>query len=741
MNIFDKRPLGMILCIVLGGFVIFSFSGPVFKYISAAGALLFLFCIILFFKKKRRTFLLIGASLLLISMLLSFIYFDLWFPSYKRFEGEVTLYATVTDKDSSDRTDIYTVRADNIDAAAFSGYKIVIMTERGEYPLSEGNKISFKTTLADLSNETKTYYRKAGISASAEYIKELSLISEGYPPLSSLLGYAREYLTRRLIMASDMETGSLIAALIMGERDMLSPSLRLDFSRIGISHILSLSGMHLAVLALGIDLLLSKLRVKRTLRVAFTILFSLCYMVFTGFSLTIVRAGIMMIISSLCFLFRKTHDSFTSLCISVFLIVLFSPYAIYDISLWLSAFATAGVIASAECIEKLRFGEDRLGRFTKRMAYLILPSVFAIGFTLAISVTAFEELSVLSPAMTLIFSPIIEMIMYLGSLLLIFGRLLPIGHLLIPLCKMTSSLSGALSSFEYAAVSARDGFIFILSLLISLSFILFSVMKIKRKREAVAVLCSCFVLFFSLSLISAVCIDRKDNAFYTPLTSESIIIKDSGEAVFIPLHSPSKSNSYNDLELLRENKITYLDKYMAVSYSRALCDELEIILSRTKTRAVLIPSPRNDEERAICSDISRLLEGFCTELVIFDIGEECMTGEIKTSLIFSSRYGEDAAMAALLIEGRENRSVYLSSGIVNSDIYTHTVPFMEISDTVIFGAGGKRYSKITFLDNYLENAKRIYIFSKDLHLTPMEEQQYKKGGCEIYLDPSQVKLY
>ena len=100
-------------------------------------------------------------------------------------------------------------------------------------------------------------------------------------------------------MNSDAETGGLLGAILLGDRTYLSGQTSLDFSRIGISHVLALSGMHLAILILGIEKLLSLIGISKKARYIITIILTLAYVALTGFSVSVVRAGIMLIIRSL----------------------------------------------------------------------------------------------------------------------------------------------------------------------------------------------------------------------------------------------------------------------------------------------------------------------------------------------------------------------------------------------------------------------------------------------------------
>ena len=94
MNIFDKRPLFLILTVAISGFVGFTFSGGILKGILCAVALfLLILSLFLFYKKRINTnpLLIILPAILLVSMICSFIYFELYFKLYNHFEDEVVI--------------------------------------------------------------------------------------------------------------------------------------------------------------------------------------------------------------------------------------------------------------------------------------------------------------------------------------------------------------------------------------------------------------------------------------------------------------------------------------------------------------------------------------------------------------------------------------------------------------------------------------------------------------------------
>ena len=213
----------------------------------------------------------------------------------------------------------------------------------------------------------------------------------------------------RLINLSNKESGGLLAALLLGERDCLPIGTKVDFARIGISHVLALSGMHLAILVIGLSKLLAFFGVGKKTRTLISIIFTLFYMTLTGFSVSVTRAGVMLICSSLLFLLSRTKDSMTSLFIAVTLIVISSPYSIYDTSLWLSAFATLGIVVFSE----IQNGRVFIHPSVNWIITSLLSTFFALGATFVFTSLKFNGISMLAPIATLIFSIIIEIFIYI----------------------------------------------------------------------------------------------------------------------------------------------------------------------------------------------------------------------------------------------------------------------------------------------------------------------------------------
>lgn len=741
MNIFEKRPLCLILCIGLGGFFFFTFQNLILRLVLIALALLpFIFSFISTFEKRTLILMRISGIVLLLSFLLSFLYFDLTFNLFDRYEERVEVVGVVEEvsPSSTSYSQRLTVKIECIDGKKVSGYKVYAYPSKTEAKgIIENTRISFSTVFGGFSKESKQYNISNGINAYANDVEDLTIIEYTNGGINAGFKRIREYLSRYMIMKSDKDTGALLSALLLGERDYLPDQLRLDFKRIGISHILALSGMHLAILSLGVGTLLSLLKVKKKTRLLIISIFVLAYMGMTGFSVSVSRAGIMLLISSLLFLTGRGKDSLTSLSVAVVTICIFTPYAIYDISLWLSAGATFGIIAFAEyyTAEKKLQG---LGK-VKRYLYLsVMASLFAISATLLISAFTFGGFSILSILATLIFSVLAEIIMYLGCIMMIIGWLIPIGWLIYPFTKLLYLLAGLLSSFNFAFVSSNFLLVKIAIIIYSVMFFLFIILKMKNRQKWMKVITAAFAVVMILPVIGTVAYNFRETVSYSAgYKSDFMLVRSKNEVCLINSSQYSKSTAYEALDLIEDAKVSTLDKYCLTHYSWSLDEDIETLLYNISVDEIYIPEPRNDDEETILKILYNSVEGSNAEIVTYNFDNIIHIGKYNFRLLYSSEYGI-TSMNAFTVYKDDAVYTYISSGLYQGQTGENLKPMVELSDYLILGEHGKKYKdKIYFSQSY-EDLDGIVIHSENIYLMQKNMQYYQENGCKTYSHPEEI---
>lgn len=748
MKLFDKRPLSLILCVMLGGFVVFSYGDPTLKSSLLIFSLLLLVCSYTLHLNFRHKILLLISSLgLIFSILFSYIYFDMWFRAYERFDGEVTVSAVISDvKFSEYNTNTYILETDNINGAPFSQYSLSMnLPAEDSNGLLPGVKITVKGELDGFvyenGSDTSIYNFSNGINARLTKVSDIKIVDNGTEPLRARIAFIRSYITRHAIMLSDNETGSLLCALLFGERDTLSDDVRLDFKRIGISHILALSGMHLTILSFGLNKLLSSLRVGKNARVITVIIFTLLYMAFTGFSVSVVRAGIMLIISSLLFLLWHGHDSVTSLAISVSIICLVTPYAIFDVALWLSAFATLGVIMFGEYYSTLPKTKNRLEKLVRIVLSSLGTTLFAVGATALITSVAFKSFSLVTPITTLVFSILVEIIMYVGSFMLIFGAIVPIKYILSPIVSFTIWLADIISSGKFVYVITASAASAIAIMIFAILVYLFFILDIRKKKPAfIILLISYSLIFVSLSADIYTEATAEDIVYSQGEKYDAIIIKSNNRTALIESSQYSASLGYDSVDFLTSERIAFLDAYYATHYSWGLEDELEVILKSVKIEDIYLPKPKNESEEQILQKLFVSIDSRVDEIILYNAEDKTVIGYFTVSPIFATAYGEGTSTNALQITAPSTSYLYLSSGMLDKEYKEIVGRKIEDADVVIFGSHGKKYKNNVYFA--AETAKQAIILSSDnCFLTQSSLEFYKKSGCKVISHPHKISIY
>jgi ComEC/Rec2-related protein len=177
------------------------------------------------------------------------------------------------------------------------------------------------------------------------------------------------------------EVGGVGAALLLGNRSWLSEDTVLAFRRAGVSHLLALSGLHVSILIGFLELVFRKLKLPHTARAVTVPLFALGYLALSGFAVSTWRAVLMICVLYLAYLFRADYDAFTALSLTLALILAVTPYAVLDLSLWMSFLAAGSIIVFSPAVSSFLWRWKRRTRLPAPLFRVLsaIASAFAVG--------------------------------------------------------------------------------------------------------------------------------------------------------------------------------------------------------------------------------------------------------------------------------------------------------------------------------------------------------------------------
>lgn len=709
-----------------------------------------LFCLGIIFRflfKRKSLFLSVLAVCLAISTLLSFLYFDLYFTTerYGSEPVEVSGYIEAIEE-RTDYSANVTLRTEKISGESSDITVLLRLDSEDAMYAHAGARVSFAGRLEAISSsedfDTRSYYYSRGICAEVDDYSDLCVSERTQTALSEKIGTQNEKLSRHAILTMGSEAGSLFAALFMGNKAYLSPRLSLDFRRIGISHILALSGMHLAILAAGVTKLLSLIGVNKKPRTVIMILLTLSYMALTGFSVSVVRAGIMLIISSLLYLFASVKDALTNLSLSVFIICCIEPYAIFDVSLWLSALATLGIIAMSELLGRITFKKTLIKRLVIWIFISLCSSFFAIGATVALTSAFSGTVSLLSAPSTMLFSVLVEIFIYLGLLALAIGSVLPIGAAVMSIpARVISACAEFFSSVGPVVLSTENTLTKATIYLFTLAFFAFLVLKIKRKRIALALLFSSFVLIHAFAAADTYSKLYDDDILYSSASNQDIFVAKSGGSVAVlDACTYTSYMAYDTLDVLTEERIYGVDAYVISHYSFGLREYLDAVLSRVKVNELLLPEPLNDDEKIICHILKSRLAEHGVNIKTYRLNDAVYLGGISIRQTHRERYGENYMTNAFYISDGRKTVSYLGSGMLLYRTRDIANKMIFNSDAVVFGAHGRKYSPSYDFYTVFRGLEKLVISSENFDVSVKARSRYKEYGTEILTNRGTVSL-
>jgi len=420
----------------------------------------------------------------------------------------------------------------------------------------------------------KDYYKTNGIFLcinADEYDKLSHIVTT-----NSIASVYRNYLSSEIDYLAPCEEGKLMKALVFGDKSGMDSEIKGYFSKSGISHIISVSGFHLAVVCGIVFYLLKLMKLGKIPRFIISELFIFSFAALAGFSFSVVRSGIMMTVFLFGDLIKRRQDILSSLGTALILLTITMPFAIRNTSLLLSVTGVFGIGVVAPYFTKgINFGKY-IDKPLKILIYSAICSLTTLPFVLL----TFREISVVSPISNLLLVPLCSVILILGiitvftmGIKLISSPLIIIGGII---SKLVIFITENLASISFATISFEH------DVLVILVFILFSIVALsvfifKSKKFSITTL----VLSLLFIVVSGIYIDissendisitvftEKYNSVVIEKAENIIVISKDGkkqeDAVYRYLSDKGKKKI--DTLIITSNPQYYISSYNDVFY-------------------------------------------------------------------------------------------------------------------------------------------------------------------------------
>lgn len=257
-----------------------------------------------------------------------------------------------------------------------------------------------------------------------------------------------EFLKNKINSMFSFENSGLVAALLLGDRTNLDKELTKNYSQTGIAHVLSVSGLHVALLSAVIFALLTFVS-NRTLKfIIFTILV-IEFISITNFQIPALRAGVAAIIFAFLNLNKRYPNSLSITSFVNLALLIYDPNLIKNPSFLLSGFALYGLVFFYDSFYlALRKLLPDYG-FTSDLLTKPLASTFAASLITSILVAYyFEMYSIVSFLSNIVLVPIFSLILLYSILALILTFVSSnLGDLLANVVELLIDISNGINKF------------------------------------------------------------------------------------------------------------------------------------------------------------------------------------------------------------------------------------------------------------------------------------------------------
>ncbi len=291
--------------------------------------------------------------------------------------------------------------------------KPALITLSGYYEAEPGDILDATITFTQADSDMFTF--SDGVIMEGG-IQELHEMRSGF----SLLRYSerlRSAASRRFMELGGDEA-ELCRGLLLGETAGFSLKLRRDITYSGVNYMTAVSGAHITlILMLIMQLFGSEKRSQAYIVLAVVPVLAVLF----GFSPSVMRAGIMMLVSKCAVLFRRKAEMMNSLCVAFLALTIFTPYAATDPALLMSVLGVFGVAVVGPLVNDLHHFWFEHFKVLYKMKEAAVLSLCAMVMIAPVSISCFGGISLAEIPASVVLTPFFIAAIPLGIIYLATG--------------------------------------------------------------------------------------------------------------------------------------------------------------------------------------------------------------------------------------------------------------------------------------------------------------------------------
>ena len=293
---------------------------------------------------RKRPLCLIAIFLLLIVWILPK---DIWLNEPDIPSGEkIMITGTVIKREPKEENQAYYLKNCQSDKSN-SEFSVLAFTQKGiSYPI--GCELSLYGTIYQLNPadnpgqfDAESYYQSQGILYT--FYAESVIDVQGKAILKDKITNLREYFSEQLTVIFDERDSGILKAALLGEKSELREEDQLLYQKAGISHLLSISGLHISMIGISLYKILRKWNLTFIEAGLPSGILIFLYGIMTGFGISTIRAVCMFTVMIFGDILGRAYDMASSMALAAILILIRNPLQARQAGFLLSFGAILGI--------------------------------------------------------------------------------------------------------------------------------------------------------------------------------------------------------------------------------------------------------------------------------------------------------------------------------------------------------------------------------------------------------------
>ena len=329
------------------------------------------------------------------------------------------------------------LRGDNRAFAVMGHIRVTVSGERPD--IAPGTRLTFQSRIRSFRNfknpggfDYRRHMAFQQVFGSAFVVTDrLRIVTGNATAGESLIAKYRGRARAVIEQLPDTHSQAIMKALLIGDRQAISPGLRQMFNRCGVGHLLAISGLHIGIVGglvfwvfhWGLNWFTPILergwgRRGATLMSVGPILF---YAILSGLSPATQRALIMVLAFMATYFVHKDGDTLNFLALAALLMLIVNPPALFSISFQLSFAAVFWIILGLSVNGVVRpFPSNWRERLKNRIKIFVRVTFWATVGTLPLVMRYFQEVSLIGLIANCLLVPLMGLFVLPVGLLSLF---------------------------------------------------------------------------------------------------------------------------------------------------------------------------------------------------------------------------------------------------------------------------------------------------------------------------------